>query len=156
MYSLPGGYLINNWLSFSIIMLLWHYLHIPMINEHLRHLRVGPTISLSLVNAGLTTFHKLEQTNPREIELVHWLNIMKYFFMKLFIYFRQVRNWCLLMLRNIWNIIFCYFKTTTLTDCSRICFFMHDLSYILMKCSKCIRLVRTGAYHFHRKLRFFI
>ncbi|XP_071110692.1 probable ATP-dependent DNA helicase HFM1 [Haliotis cracherodii] len=31
---------------------------------------IGPTMSLSLVNAGLTTFHKLEQTNPREIELI--------------------------------------------------------------------------------------
>ncbi|XP_067665183.1 probable ATP-dependent DNA helicase HFM1 [Haliotis asinina] len=31
---------------------------------------IGPTMSLSLVNAGLTTFQKLEQTNPREIELI--------------------------------------------------------------------------------------
>ncbi|XP_041348113.1 probable ATP-dependent DNA helicase HFM1 [Gigantopelta aegis] len=31
---------------------------------------IGPTMSLALVNAGLTSFHTLEDTNPREIELI--------------------------------------------------------------------------------------
>lgn len=32
--------------------------------------RTGLTLSTMLVNAGLTTFQKIEETNPREIELV--------------------------------------------------------------------------------------
>ncbi|ESP01500.1 hypothetical protein LOTGIDRAFT_139720, partial [Lottia gigantea] len=32
--------------------------------------KIGTTISLALATAGLTTFHKLSQTNPREIELI--------------------------------------------------------------------------------------
>ncbi|KAL4219964.1 ATP-dependent DNA helicase MER3 [Mactra antiquata] len=31
---------------------------------------IGPTLSTALVNAGLTSFEKLEQANPREIELI--------------------------------------------------------------------------------------
>lgn len=30
----------------------------------------GQTLSTAMVNAGLTTFSKIEQTNPRELELV--------------------------------------------------------------------------------------
>lgn len=30
----------------------------------------GQTLSAAMVNAGLTTFSKIEQTNPRELELV--------------------------------------------------------------------------------------
>lgn len=30
----------------------------------------GQTLSTAMVNAGLTSFSKIEQTNPRELELV--------------------------------------------------------------------------------------
>ena len=30
----------------------------------------GPSLSTMMVNAGLTTFKKIEDTNPREIEMV--------------------------------------------------------------------------------------
>ncbi|XP_070567213.1 probable ATP-dependent DNA helicase HFM1 [Ptychodera flava] len=32
--------------------------------------RVGPTLTQAMVNAGLTTFKRIEETNPREIELI--------------------------------------------------------------------------------------
>ena len=33
-------------------------------------LHIGPSLSNMMVNAGLTTFKKIEETNPREIEMV--------------------------------------------------------------------------------------
>lgn len=33
----------------------------------------GQTLSTAMVNAGLTTFNKIEQTNPRELELVSYI-----------------------------------------------------------------------------------
>lgn len=33
----------------------------------------GPSLSSALVNAGITTFKKIEETNPRELELVRSL-----------------------------------------------------------------------------------
>lgn len=34
------------------------------------HFVLGPMLSTMMVNAGLTTFKKIEETNPREIEMV--------------------------------------------------------------------------------------
>lgn len=33
-------------------------------------LLLGPSLSAMMVNAGLTTLKKIEETNPREIEMV--------------------------------------------------------------------------------------
>ena len=32
--------------------------------------KIGPTLASALVNAGVVTFQKIEETNPRELELV--------------------------------------------------------------------------------------
>ncbi|XP_028987993.1 probable ATP-dependent DNA helicase HFM1 isoform X2 [Betta splendens] len=40
----------------------------PYVSKQLE--KIGHTLSTAMVNAGLTTFSKIEQTNPREIELV--------------------------------------------------------------------------------------
>jgi hypothetical protein len=40
-----------------------------VINKY-SHFVTGPQISNALVNAGIVTFQKLEETNPREIEMV--------------------------------------------------------------------------------------
>lgn len=38
---------------------------------------LGPTLSNALVNAGITSFQKIEDTNPRELELVlHSLHVL--------------------------------------------------------------------------------
>lgn len=37
----------------------------------------GQTLSTAMVNAGLNTFSKIEQTNARELELVSLCNILK-------------------------------------------------------------------------------
>lgn len=36
---------------------------------------LGQTLSTAMVNAGLTTFSKIEETNARELELVSMYNI---------------------------------------------------------------------------------
>ncbi|XP_062285176.1 probable ATP-dependent DNA helicase HFM1 [Scomber scombrus] len=40
----------------------------PYISKQLE--KIGQTLSTAMVNAGLTTFNKIEQTNPRELELI--------------------------------------------------------------------------------------
>ncbi|XP_040912221.1 probable ATP-dependent DNA helicase HFM1 [Toxotes jaculatrix] len=40
----------------------------PYVSKQLE--RIGQTLSAAMVNAGLTTFSKIEQTNPRELELI--------------------------------------------------------------------------------------
>ncbi|XP_061796981.2 probable ATP-dependent DNA helicase HFM1 isoform X1 [Nerophis lumbriciformis] len=40
----------------------------PMVSKQLD--KIGQMLSTAMVNAGLTTFSKIEQTNPREIELI--------------------------------------------------------------------------------------
>ncbi|XP_074544724.1 putative ATP-dependent DNA helicase HFM1 [Halichoeres trimaculatus] len=40
----------------------------PYVSRQLE--KIGPTLSAAMVNAGLTTFSKIEQTNPRELELI--------------------------------------------------------------------------------------
>ena len=40
---------------------------------------VGTTLSNALVNAGLITFQKLAETNPREIELVRTASLQNYY-----------------------------------------------------------------------------
>ena len=32
--------------------------------------KIGPALAMALVNAGIVSFHKIEETNPRELELV--------------------------------------------------------------------------------------
>lgn len=54
-----------------------------------------------MVNAGLTTFSKIEQTNPRELELVShinenyslfWFSFSKLYLFDVFIYYYQIVN----------------------------------------------------------------
>ncbi|CAF96372.1 unnamed protein product, partial [Tetraodon nigroviridis] len=40
----------------------------PYVSKQLE--KIGQTLSTAMVNAGLTTFSKIEQTNPRELELI--------------------------------------------------------------------------------------
>ncbi|KAM9845417.1 putative ATP-dependent DNA helicase HFM1 [Aulostomus maculatus] len=40
----------------------------PFVSKQLE--KIGQTLSTAMVNAGLTTFSKIEQTNPRELELI--------------------------------------------------------------------------------------
>ncbi|XP_026231243.1 probable ATP-dependent DNA helicase HFM1 isoform X2 [Anabas testudineus] len=40
----------------------------PYVSKQLE--KIGQTLSTAMVNAGLTTFNKIEQTNPRELELI--------------------------------------------------------------------------------------
>lgn len=49
-------------------------MHMPHQAEYehvvILHCISGQTLSTAMVNAGLTSFSKIEQTNPRELELV--------------------------------------------------------------------------------------
>lgn len=49
---------------------MWHQTD----NEHVLTVLcvLGQTLSTAMVDAGLTSFRKIEQTNPRELELVSW------------------------------------------------------------------------------------
>ena len=47
--------------------------------------KIGPTLASALVNAGVITFQKIEETNPRELELVCTLFFL--FFLFCFVFF---------------------------------------------------------------------
>lgn len=64
------------------------------IDLHLISLILGPTLSNALVNAGITSFQKIEETNPRELELVACLFLLNALFM--------------LVDNNFYVFIFCY------------------------------------------------
>ena len=56
-------------------MLAYHKITLPLLYFALLLLILflnfkGPSLSSALVNAGITTFAKIEQTNPRELEMV--------------------------------------------------------------------------------------
>lgn len=65
----------------------------------------GQTLSTAMVNAGLTTFNKIEQTNPRELELVSYIK------WKLLI--------CIIFFQNLNVIDFIFFFFFLLPDCQQ-------------------------------------